>query len=234
MSDKGPNQDMMRVGEPPEPEDATYRDATYLGTDEEDEVEVQDLGFIVEDHDDRRITFPGGWQRLDDLNTDEAMEIDPDGPIPEADAMIRQGLPPEAFATDYNASHAAGEAQEADFVETSMLSSDPDWEDGVQDFTDETLHEMDGDPMSTDLVGHVAGVTRGLGTRVPQDIGAGGFQIRDNPLMQPQGQAVSGEPLSDEALGLRDVDDMASDEEMEAMADWAARMEEQRRGPSRS
>jgi len=229
MADRGPQSDHARIDKPPRQEDATYEDATYLGTDPEDEVEVQDLGFIVDDRDDRRITFPGQWQRLDDeIDTDEPMETDRTGEVLKAHDPARRGLPPEAFATDYNLSHAAGEQQEDDFAETSLLNSDPEREDGAQDFTDETLRELDGDPMSTDIVGHVAGVTRGLGTSVPQDIGAGGFQIRDNPLMQPQGSPVSGEAISDEALGLRDLDDMGDEEDLDRLADEGARLEEQR------
>ena len=39
--------------------------ASYLGTDAGDEEEVRDLGFIVDDHDDRRIMLTGDRQRLD-------------------------------------------------------------------------------------------------------------------------------------------------------------------------
>jgi hypothetical protein len=228
MADRGPNSDQGRVDKSPGREDRTYEDATYLGTDEEDDVEVQDLGFIVDDREDRRIAFPGAWQRLDEIDTDEPLEEDRTGATPKAHDPARRGLPPEAFATDYNVSHAEGEEQEDDFAETSMLQSDPDREDGDSDFTDETLRELDGDLMSTDIAGHVAGVTRGLGTRTPQDIGAGGFQIRDNPLMQPQGSPVSSEPVSDEALGLRDLDDMGDEEDLDRLADQGARLEEER------
>ncbi len=57
------------------------------------------------------------------------------------------------------------------------------------------------------------------------DIGSEGFQVRDNPLMQRQdpNQPISNERLSDEALGLREEDEMGSDEELERLADAAAR-----------
>ncbi len=52
MSDRGPNQDVMRLSEESQP-DATYRDAGYLGTSAVDDEEVYDLGFIVDHHNDR-------------------------------------------------------------------------------------------------------------------------------------------------------------------------------------
>src|SRR5579862_6309134 len=124
MTDRGPDQDNMPVGGKERKEDATYRDASYLVTDEEDEEEVQDLSFIIEDHDDRRIEPLAGFQRVEDLDTDEALETNPDGPIPHKRRLERHGVPPESFATDYNVSHARAEAQEEDFVETSMLATD--------------------------------------------------------------------------------------------------------------
>jgi hypothetical protein len=223
MTDRGPDQDRMPVGEPDDEMDATYRDASYLGTDEEDAEEVRDLGFIVEDHDDRRLEFPGPWERLDDMDSDEALETSPTGAIPHERERIERGLPPEAFAIDYNVSHAAGERQEEDFFETSMLEPDPDADVGVQDYTDETIPGEDGQLLTTGITGQVPGVVRGLGTGVPQDAGLGGFEIRDNPLMQPVGEPISGEKLSDEALGLRDVDEMGSEEDLDRLADRAAR-----------
>ena len=50
--------------------------------------------------------------------------------------------------------------------------------------------------------------------------------------MQPEGRPISGELLSDEALGLRDVDEMGSDAELEALADRAARDAERGGGHS--
>lgn len=200
MADRGPNQDFMHLEHDPKKIDAKYRDASYLGDSEEDDEEVQDLGFIVEDHDDRRGTLTEGWQRLDDLDTDEPLETNRSGPIPHEAALIERGAPPEWFATDYNVSHADGEAQEEDFVDTSMRETDPDNNDGVDDDTDETLSGIHGEGLTTDIYGHVGGAAAGLGTSVPQDMGAGGFQIRDNPLMQPQD--VEGEIVGDGGLGI--------------------------------
>jgi len=185
MADRGPNQDFMHLDPGTKPADAKYRDASYLGDSEDDDEEVRDLGFIVEDHDDRRASVMEPWQRLNDLDTDEPLETNRSGAIPHRESLVERGAPGEWFATDYNVSHADAETQEADFVETSMLSTDPDMNDGMDDFTDETLTGIHGEELATDIYGHVGGAAAGLGTSVPQDAGLDGFQIRDNPLMQP-------------------------------------------------
>jgi hypothetical protein len=162
--------------------DATYRDATYLGTSEDDAEEVQDLGFIVDDRRDPRTTLTESWERLDNLDTDEPLETNPCGAFPDPDAQ-RAWMPEEQFATDFNASRAEGENQEADFVLTSMLEPDPEINTGADDFTDETMETEDAEHLlATGIRGTVPGAAPGLGTSVPQDIGRGGFQIRDNPL----------------------------------------------------
>ncbi len=218
MADRGPNQDFMGVGKRPEAIDPTYRDASYLGTDIEDDEEVHDLGFIVDDHDDRRGTLTEGFQHLDDLDSNEPLETNRNGKVPHATSLVARGAPREWFATDYHVDHADAEQQEEDFVNTSMLETDPDMNDGTVDFTDETFANQDGSPGATDLVGHVPGVTYGFGTSVPQDLGSGGFRVQDNPLMQPQNRPVSGDNVSDEAIGYRDVDDMGNDDDLDRLA----------------
>lgn len=229
MADRGPNQDFMHLKGAKETEDESYEDAGYLGTSPDDDEDPRDLGFIVDNHDDRRGTLTENWQRLDDLDTNEPLETNRSGPIPHEVALRERGVNPDTFATDYHVGSADAEAQEEDFVETSMLSSDPDMNDGMDDFTDETLHRESGEAISTDIYGHVSGVGDGLGTSLMQDLGRAGFQIRDNPLMQPEGKPISDELLSDEALGLRDVDDMGDDESLERLADRAVE-EMERRG----
>jgi hypothetical protein len=223
MTDRGPDQDTMPVGGRERKGDATYRDASYLVTDEEDEEEVQDLGFIVENHDDRRAVPLDNFQRVEELDTDEPLGTDPSGPIPRKRRLERRGVPPESFATDYNVTHARAAAQEEDFVETSMLATDPDAEAGVQDFTDETLRGADGNLLVTGILGRVPGVTDGLGTSVPQDAGRGSFRISDNPLMRPADAPISGDVLSDAAIGTRDVDEMGSERDLDRLADIGAR-----------
>jgi len=200
MADRGPNQDLMDIGPQDEKPDWKYRDAAYLGDSEADDEEVRDLGFIVDDHDDRRGTLTEGWQRLDDLDTDEPLETNRSGPIPHKESLLERGAPPEWFATDYHVTNADAEEQEEDFVETSMLSMDPEMNDGTDDFTDETLSSIHGEELTTDIYGHVTGAAAGLGTSLPQDSGMAGFQIRDNPLMQRQD--VSGELVGEGNMGI--------------------------------
>ena len=180
MADHLLNPDEARLG-PVDRSDPTYRDASYLGTDVEDEEEVRDLGFIVEDHDDRRTTLHESWQRLDDLDTDEPLETNRSGEIPHQVSLRAAGAPPEAFATDYHVTNAPGEEQD---METSLLAEDPDANAGARDFTDDTLGDLHGAPLATNLLGRVPGVAHGLGATVPQDLGSGGFQIEDNPLVE--------------------------------------------------
>jgi len=212
--------------------DQKYKDESYLGDPEDDNAEptVRDLGFIVDDRDDRRArTIDGTWERLDDLDTDEGLETGEDEPLP---LRKSAGAPsPDVFATDYNLSRAEGEEQEEEFVETSMLGIDPDSEAGVDDYTSSADLDADGRLETTDIAGHAAGIARGFGSSSPLDIGSGGFQIRDNPLMQPQDpdQPISNTRLSDEALGLRDVDEMGDEDDLERLADQAAREEEKGR-----
>ena len=185
MSDRGPNQDMMDVSgqaRRAKPPDATYRDATYLGTSEDDDEEVEDLGFIVDDRDDRRTLLTESWERLDDLDTNEPLETNRSG-FGSSPTMHRPDAPQDLFASDFNVSHAEGEEQEADFIVTSMLEPDPEMNAGMDDFTDETIRAEDSDPLATDIRGRVPGAGPGLGTSVPQDIGRGGFQVRNNPLL---------------------------------------------------
>ena len=207
MADRGINQDERKIGPRDEEIDPIDQNASYLDTYEDDSEEVRDLGFIVEDHDDRRITLMGGWQRLDDLDTNEPPEV----------ALRERGASPDWFATDYHVENAAAEKQEEDFVETSMLETDPDGEDGVNDFTDESFRGIHGQIRATDITGEVVGVGSGLGSTLAQDIGSEGFEIRDNPL-------VSQEPLTEDQINaLRDVDEMGDDEELVALADRGAR-----------
>lgn len=208
--------------------DQKYRDESYLGdpADDSEEPEVRDLGFIVDDRDDRRIETVGEmWDRLDDLDTDAAVGEEEKEPLP-LDA--RSGEPPaDAFASLYNLGHVEGEEQEEDFVETSMLATDPDGGAGADDFTDESDLDADGRLETAGITGHVAGIARGFGTDLLMDIGSEGFEVRDNPLMQPVDpeQPISGEQLSDEALGRREVDEMGSEAELDRLADEGARVE---------
>lgn len=185
MTDRGPDQDQIPAARV-DRRDPTYRGASYLGTGERDEDEVQDLGFIVDDREDRRNSLTENWQRLDDLDTDEPLETNRSGSIPHEVALKEAGAPSEVFLGDSHARTVTAEGQEDDFVETSMLSEDPDADDGVQDFTDETLENEDGALLATSILGKVPGVADGAGSTLPMDLGSGGFQIEENPYARAQ------------------------------------------------
>src|ERR1051326_8265246 len=104
--------------------DHKYLDMPYL-EDDDTEPEVQDLGHIVEDREDRRGNLlGGGWERLEDFDSDEALEENEDQPIP---LRPGDGEPSaESFATLYNLDHVEGQEQEDDFVRSSMPPLDPD------------------------------------------------------------------------------------------------------------
>jgi len=203
----------------------------------ENDQEVYDLGYIVEDHDDRRTALLEHWQRLETLDTDEALETNPAGPLPEeVEALRREELPREWFPGDAYVENVEAEAGEAAFAEANRLLIDADAELVTRGATAEevTAADLDRDqiPETVDLRGHVPGVTTGLGTSVPLDLGVEGFAIEENPLMVPVDALdypVSTEKLSDEARGLRDVDEMGSEEELDLLADVGARLEERQR-----
>lgn len=211
--------------------DPKYRDESYLGDtpDDDEEATVQDLGFMVDDRDDRRIRLVDGqWERLEELDTDEGIGVNAEAPLPLREG---DGAPPASgFATDFNVDHLEGEKQEEDFIETSMLSTDPEGGAGADDFTSNADLDQDGRLETTDIAGRAAGITRGFGTSLPMDIGAEGFEVRDNPLMQPidPNQPISDLDLSDAAVGERDPDEMGEDEELDRLADRAAEEMERR------
>jgi hypothetical protein len=92
----------------------------------EDEEEVFDLGFIIEDHEDRRAAMFEHWQRLESLDTDEVIETDPGGALPEEIARMRRaGLPEEWYPSDALVTHARAERSEQEFAEANQLLVDP-------------------------------------------------------------------------------------------------------------
>jgi hypothetical protein len=214
------------------PNDPLLNEAPAMVRD--DEEEVYDLGFIVDDHDDRRNDLLEPWQRLDTLDTDEALETDPDAPLPpEAAAMRREAVPNDWLPIDFHESNDAAESDEEEFATANQLLPDP-YEAGLTTVLgdeNDVANDLDRDaePDVVNILGHAPGIAAGFGSTVSQDIGPDGFQIRDNRLMAPAAEMeypISTEPLSDEARGLRDVDEMGSDAELDRLADQAARVEE--------
>jgi hypothetical protein len=203
---------------------------------QDDEEEVHDLGFIIEDHDDRRGDLLEPFQRLETLDTDEPLETDPDGPLPpEAQRLRREGVPPDDYPVDFRSANRAAERDEDEFAAANQLVADPDADEltTVLDDADDVAADLDRDdrPETVNILGHAPGIATGFGSEVPQDLGSEGFSVRDNPLMRPvhdTGYPISTERLSDEAVGLRDVDEMGPEPDLDRLADRGAALEEQR------
>jgi hypothetical protein len=125
------DEDTVRAGEDPAPR----RDTDRLWTEEpatirEDEQEVYDLGFIVENHDDRRAASLGCWQRLETLDTDEALETDPAGPLPEEAELLRNESALAAGQPDERPpAYAGAERSEEEFARSNHLLLDPEASD---------------------------------------------------------------------------------------------------------
>ncbi len=192
----GPNQDAMPLGGDAEVLGDFFQEGTRLGIDEEDEEEIHDLGFIVDDHDDRRVMLADGFQRLNDLDTNEALEINRSGPLPDEAARLASGVDPDRFATDFHRKNAVAEAQEQDWVQTSMMPTEAGDDEYQGDYTDETLRGIGNEILATDITGEVPGMASGLGTSLANDLGSTGFQIEDITSV-PMGQSAAPGDISD-------------------------------------
>ena len=87
---------------------------------------------------------------------------------------------------------------ESDFV-AEMLEADPDLNAGMDEGDFYSAADEDGTE-GTDQSGTVAGIARGFGTHLPQDFGAGGFQVEAIPdrVLRMQGRPLTeGEELDD-------------------------------------
>ena len=83
--------------------------------------------------------------------------------------------------------------------ETEMLETDPAPDAGM-DAADLYSAKNEDSIEGTDGSGTVAGIARGFGTHLPQDIGAGGFQVEsipDSALNSPPRFLADGEELDD-------------------------------------
>lgn len=121
----------------------------------DDEDEVFDLGFIVDDRDDRRDTLLASWQRLDSLDSDEALESGESVPLPrEAIYLKREGVPRSEYPTDAHVNTVAAEMQEEEFAADNDLESDPDdparADDARRDDADLARLADDGDALAAD------------------------------------------------------------------------------------
>jgi len=202
---------------------------------QDDEEEVHDLGFIVDDHDDHRGDLLQPFQRLETLDTDEPLEEDPDGPLPrEAARLRREAVLPDEYPVDFRSANQGAERDEDEFATANRLMADPD-EEGLTTVlpdADDVAADLDRNARldTVNILGHAPGIAGGFGSGVPQDIGPQGFSVRDNPLDRPaaeQDYPISTELLSDEALGTRDVDEMGPEADLDRLADRGAALEEQ-------
>jgi hypothetical protein len=168
----------------------------------DDEVEVYDLGFIVEDRIDERICLLSGWQRLDDLDTDEALETNPAGSLPDGGSVLRAARVAEQRHPGMaHLGHTKAERDEATFAAMNGLAEDPDWEpDNV------AAMEWRRAQAAVAFWVHASRVPGGSGTMLPQDIGAAGFSLEEPPAPGPD------EPLR----SCRPIQRLSDPEELEA------------------
>ena len=105
---------------------------------------------------------------------------------------------------------------EEDF-EAEMLEADPAPSDGMDDADFYSAADEDG-ILGTDQTGTVEGIARGFGTHLPQDIGAGGFQVESIP---DRALKLQVRPLAD-GEELDDYDDDADTGAFDAKGKLAA------------
>ena len=120
------------------------------------------------------------------------------------------------FLGPYEKSAGGADGGEYDF-ETEMLEADPAPDAGM-DAADLYSAEDENGVFATDGTGTVAGIARGFGTHLPQDIGAGGFQVETIPDRALNLQA---RPLAD-GEELDDYDDDTDDGKYDAKGKLAA------------
>jgi hypothetical protein len=92
----------------------------------DDEEEVYDLGFIVEDRTDNRACLVTRWQRLEEPDAGRAAEEDPAEALPEEEeTLLRGGLLHEGRWAAVSRRNAAAEIDEALFAARNGLDGAP-------------------------------------------------------------------------------------------------------------
>jgi len=100
------------------------------------------------------------------------------------------------FLTPPEKSVGGADGGESDF-ESEMNETDPAPGEGM-DPDDLYSADDEREVFATDQTGTVAGIARGFGTHLPQDIGRGGFQVEEIPNSALQSRPVTnGEELDD-------------------------------------
>ncbi len=103
------------------------------------------------------------------------------------------------FLTPPEKSVGGADGGEEDF-EAEMLETDPAPSAGGMNDADFYSADDEDGTLGTDQSGTVTGIARGFGTHLPQDFGAGGFQVEAIPdrVLRMQGRSLAeGEELDD-------------------------------------
>ena len=119
--------------------------------------------------------------------------------------IVEQHAGDAVFLTPPEHSPNGVDGGESDF-EAEMNETDPAGDESMDPDDEYSAIDQDGLP-NADLTGTVAGIARGFGTHLPQDLGAGGFQIESLPA---EALKMQGRPLAD-GEELDDYDDDAPD-----------------------
>lgn len=166
--------------------------------------EIRDLSDLIEARDDRTRDDLDLRQIDNDDNIDVSRELTFPKTARPANSATRTPDAGDDFNADARTHGPAIDAEEmeyrtqADFTD-SMNLTDPDPNTGMD--ADEYLgDEMDMD-RSVDITGTATGISRGMATHLPQDIGRDGFQIEE-----PE---ASGDPRALAGNDREDADDMA-------------------------
>lgn len=141
--------------------------------------DIKNLSDLIDARDDRTRNDidTGRLVNENDLDIEEALTFPHKKPEPTSADLTP---PLTDFDADARTDSPADDADDASYMtradfEDSMLATDPDPSAG--DNPADTLG--DGEERAPDQTGTVTGIARGMATHLPQDLGAGGFQIED-------------------------------------------------------
>ncbi len=119
--------------------------------------------------------------------------------------IVEQHAGDAVFLTPPERSPNGVDGGESDF-EAEMNQTDPAGDESMDPDDEYSVADQDG-LLNADLTGTVAGIARGFGTHLPQDLGRDGFQIESLPA---EALKMQGRPLAD-GEELDDYDDDAPD-----------------------
>lgn len=138
-------------------------------------------------------------ERFDKHDTIHHQLFDEDtGQVGSLGDIVEKHAGDAVFLTPPEKSVGGVDGGESDF-EAEMLETDPAAREGLNPHDLYSPDDED-EVFATDQTGTVAGIARGFGTHLPQDLGAGGFQVEEMPnaaLRQGGRLLVAGEELDD-------------------------------------